>query len=102
MSEIFPQLVYQLGAGGFLGFVVGYSVKKMIKILAIVAGLFTVGLLLLEYVGVINVNYDKLLEMVESLTGTVGQSSDWLAPVLARLPFAGSFVIGAAVGLKVG
>ena len=102
MNEILSQMVYQLGAGGILGFIVGYAIKKVVKILIVVVGLFTLGLFLLEYEGIINVNYDKLLQVVENLTGTLGQTSGWINPILAHLPFAGSFAVGAAVGLKVG
>lgn len=102
MIEILSQVIYQVGAGGALGFIVGYSVKKVGKILAVVAGIFTIILLLLEYQGVINVNYDKFLQMVESLTGSLGQSIGWISPILAHLPFAGSFAVGAVIGLKVG
>jgi uncharacterized membrane protein (Fun14 family) len=102
MSELISPLVYQLGAGGVLGFIVGYAVKKVVKILIVIAGLLTLGLLLLEYQGIINVNYDKLLELVGSYTGGLGESVSWLNPILAYLPFAGSFALGAVVGLKAG
>lgn len=102
MNEIIPQVVYQLGAGGVLGFIVGYSIKKVAKILTVIAGLFTLALLFLEYEGIINVNYDKLLEAVENFTGIREQSSSLINPILAHLPFAGSFAVAAAIGFKVG
>ncbi len=102
MSEILYPMVYQLGAGGILGFFVGYSLKKIGKIIAVVVGLFTLVLLLLEYEGMINVNYDKLLQVVQSILGTFGQSLGWVAPLIAHLPFAGSFLTCAAIGFKVG
>ena len=40
MSEIVLPIVYQLGAGGILGFVVGYAIKKMMKIVAVIIGIF--------------------------------------------------------------
>ena len=33
MSELISPIVYQIGAGGILGFIVGYAVKKLLKIL---------------------------------------------------------------------
>lgn len=102
MSELLSPLIYQLGAGGILGFVVGYAVKKVLKILALIAGFFALVLIYLGYIGIIDVNYDKLIEMVEGLTGNVGAASEWLSPVIASLPFAGSFVVGTALGLKKG
>lgn len=102
MSEIITPLIYQFGTGGILGFVVGYAVKKVTKILAVIAGLLALALLYLGFQGIINVNYDKLSQMVEGFTGNLGQASSFLTPLIANLPFAGSFAVGAAIGLKVG
>lgn len=102
MSEILTPVVYQLGVGGILGFVVGYTIKKLTKIIAVLAGIFALILMYLGYEGIISVNYDKLAEMLEGLLGTAGQASDLLTPIVANLPFAGSFAAGAAIGLKVG
>lgn len=102
MSELISPLIYQLGAGGILGFVVGYAVKKVLKILALIVGFFALVLIYLGYIGIIDVNYDKLIEMVEGLIGNVGAASEWLSLIIASLPFAGSFVVGIVLGLKKG
>ncbi len=102
MEEIFTQVIYQLGSGGALGFIVGYSVKKVAKILAVIAGLFTLALILLQYIGFINIHYDKLLKIVNDFMKNLGQSSDWITPIIANLPFGGSFIVGAALGFKMG
>jgi len=102
MSEILTPIVYQLGIGGIIGFIVGYAIKKLTKILAVLAGLFALALIYLGYQGVINVNYGKLAEIVERSMGNVGQASSWITPIVANLPFAGSFMVGVALGLKVG
>lgn len=102
MSEILLPIAYQLGAGGILGFIVGYAVKKMMKILAVIVGLFTLVLIYLGHVGVINVNYDKLAEAIENMYGSAGGASQWLTPIVANLPFAGTFMVGAAIGFKAG
>ncbi len=102
MSEIITPVVYQLGIGGFLGFFVGYAVKKMTKILAVLIGIGALILIYLGYEGIISINYDKLTELVESLMGSAGQASTMLTPIVANLPFAGSFLAGLAVGVKLG
>jgi len=102
MSEVLTPIAYQLGVGGVLGFFVGYAVKKLTKIVAVLAGILAFILIYLGYQGVININYDKLGEMVGRLLGTAGQTASLLTPIIANLPFAGSFILGAAVGLKVG
>ena len=102
MSEIITPVVYQLGIGGFLGFFVGYAVKKMTKILAVLIGIGALILIYLGYEGIISINYDKLTEMIERIMGTASQASTVLTPIIANLPFAGSFIAGLAVGIKLG
>jgi len=33
------ELIYQLGSGGIFGYILGYAVKKVVKILAVIAAL---------------------------------------------------------------
>ncbi len=102
MSEVLTPIVYQLGVGGVLGFFVGYAVKKITKFIAVLIGLIALFLIYLGYEGVINVNYDNLAQMIENLMGTASQATTTLTPIVANLPFAGSFIAGMAVGLKLG
>jgi len=102
MSEILTPVVYQLGIGGILGFFVGYAIKKLTKLLAVLAGLFALLLIYLGYQGVISVNYGKLAEAVQGAMGSAGQALNWLTPIIANLPFAGSFMAGMVAGLKIG
>jgi len=102
MSEVLTPIVYQLGIGGVLGFFVGYAVKKITKIIAAIIGLIALFFIYLGYEGIINVNYDKLAQMIENLMGTASQATTTLTPIVANLPFAGSFIAGMAVGVKLG
>jgi len=102
VSEILTPLVFQLGAGGIAGFVVGYALKKLAKIVAFILGLFFIALLYLGYTGIINVNYGKLIEAIEGLMRSVAGASSWITAVIAVLPFAATFAVGFGLGLKVG
>jgi len=102
MSEFLTPLVFQLGAGGVAGFVVGYALKKLAKIVAFIAGLFFIVLLYLGYTGIINVNYTGLVNAIEGLMRSLGGASSWITAVISVLPFAATFAVGFAVGLKVG
>jgi len=102
LSELIPPIVYQVGVGGFLGFIVGYAIKKLTKLIAVLVGVFALLLLYLGYEGVISINYDKLVEVLERLIGLASQTPAIIAPIIASLPFAGSFLIGIALGLKIG
>lgn len=102
MSEILTPLVFQLGAGGVAGFMVGYALKKLAKIVAFILGLFFIALLYLGYTGIINVNYGKLIEAIEGLMRSVVGASGWITAVIAVLPFAATFTVGFGLGLKIG
>ncbi len=102
MSEVLTPIAYQLGVGGILGFVVGYAVKKLAKIVAVLAGVLAFVLIYLGYEGVININYSKLAEMIGRVMGIAGQASGFITAVIASLPFVGSFLAGAVLGLKLG
>ena len=102
MSEILTPIAFQLGTGGILGFVVGYALKKLFKIVAVLVGLFAIALIYMGYQGVINVNYGKLAEGVGNLLGNVSSMSGLITSVVVNLPFAGSFLAAMALGLKVG
>ena len=74
----------------------------MTKILAVLIGLGAIILIYLGYEGIISINYDKFAAMIEHLIGTASQASTVLTPIIANLPFAGSFIAGLAVGIKLG
>jgi uncharacterized membrane protein (Fun14 family) len=98
MSEVLPPIAYQLGLGGFGGFLVGYILKKVIKI-AIVIGAVVLVLVYFAYRDVIGVNYN---ELIGSVSGYVGSAWEFLTPLLSNLPFIGSFILGLMLGLKAG
>jgi len=102
MSEIVSPLAFQLGLGGIGGFIVGYAIKKMSKLIIILIGLFIIALLYLGARGVISINFDKLWGALESGLSHLGQAGSWLVGLIAILPFAGSFIVGFVLGFKLG
>jgi len=102
MSELLSPLVYQLGIGGILGFFAGYAIKKLTKLVAAVIGTLALLLIYLGYEGIITINYDVLIEKIQGLLGIVGEAPNMITPIISSLPFAGSFLAGAAIGLKLG
>ena len=101
MSALTP-LVYQLGLVGIGGFIAGYALKKFMKIVAVVIGLFILALVYLGYQGIITINYGELGETVKNGLGLTGQAAEWIVPIIAHLPFAGAFGLGFFLGLKLG
>jgi uncharacterized membrane protein (Fun14 family) len=43
-----------------IGFLIGYAVKKVIRVAVIVTGLFLGGITYFQYQGIINVNWEKI------------------------------------------
>jgi len=101
MSALTP-LLYQIGIGGIGGFIAGYALKKMMKIVAIVIGLFILALVYLGYRGIITINYGELGNGVSGALGLTGQAAELITPIIAHLPFAGAFGLGFFLGLKMG
>jgi uncharacterized membrane protein (Fun14 family) len=54
-----------LGGGFFVGLLIGYALKKVIKLLAIIVGLFLAGLSYLQYHHIANINWNKLQTVSE-------------------------------------
>jgi uncharacterized membrane protein (Fun14 family) len=102
MSEIVSPLAFQLGVGGVGGFIVGYALKKLSKLILVLIGLFVLALIYLSTQGVININYDSLWNALSGLIGIGGSVFSWLIGVISLLPFAASFVAGFLLGLKLG
>jgi uncharacterized membrane protein (Fun14 family) len=102
MSEIASPLVFQLGTGAIGGFVVGYAVKKIAKLIAILIGIFILALIYLSSQGILAVNYERLSTAVSGWLRGAGEAFGWLTPLVAHLPFAGSFLIGFFLGFKMG
>jgi uncharacterized membrane protein (Fun14 family) len=102
MSEFISPLAFQLGVGGVGGFVVGFAIKKLSKLVLVLIGLFLLALIYLGARGIININYDTLWSGLSSLLGLAGSAFSWLVGVISLLPFAGSFLVGFLLGLKLG
>ena len=102
MVEVLTPLLTQLGVGGIAGLCVGYALKKIGKLVAIILGIAFIGLELLAYYGIININYTALSDWANGVIGQVGIAEGVLTTIIGNLPFAASFLGGFALGLKIG
>ena len=107
-----------IGGGFFIGILIGYALKKVIKLLAIVVGLFLAGLAYLQYHQIANVNWNKLQQVSEGTIATLSNaiiqiqsSSDGhaaaatassLAMTSFGIPFTGSMSAGFTIGFMKG
>lgn len=58
----------------FVGLLVGYALKKIIKIVAIITGVFLVGLAYLQYHQIININWNKLQQVSEDASTSLSNA----------------------------
>jgi uncharacterized membrane protein (Fun14 family) len=121
----FSPLLTTVGFGGLVGFLIGFVIKKLFKILAIIAGVFFAVLIYLGEQGIVNVNWDKLQGISQGVLSTVtntitnstvsrevgespAASSSSLLPTttmtLTNLgtPLTGSAALGFAIGIMKG
>jgi uncharacterized membrane protein (Fun14 family) len=102
MSALLPSVVYQLGMGGIGGFIVGYTIKKISKLIVVLMGLVIILLLYLGTSGVISINYEELWNALAHSLGFASQAATWLVGLISLLPFMGSFLAGFLLGFKLG
>jgi uncharacterized membrane protein (Fun14 family) len=102
MSELFPSLGYQLGIGAVGGFIVGYAVKKISKLIAIMVGLFLIALIYLGTQGIISINYEALWKALANALGMAESAFSWVVGIISLLPFAAGFIAAFLLGFKIG
>jgi uncharacterized membrane protein (Fun14 family) len=108
-------LATSIGMGGGVGFLLGYAIKKVIKIVIVLAGLSIAALSYLQIQGVIAINWDKLDGLtrgtMSGLGNTTGQFSSLLpgfgdhiltAVSNSGIPITGGLAAGFAFGLSRG
>jgi uncharacterized membrane protein (Fun14 family) len=94
MSEVLTPIVYQLGTGGIGGFLLGYLIKKVLKIALMIGG-FALVFFYFAFAQVIEVNYAQLLARVGEIATIASQ---YLSPLLSNIPFSGSLIMGVLAG----
>jgi len=63
-----------IGGGLFIGLLIGYALKKIVKLVAVVVGLFFAGIAYLQY-EVINVNWTKLQAVSQNTVSTIANAT---------------------------
>jgi uncharacterized membrane protein (Fun14 family) len=62
--------------GGFLaGILIGYALKKVVKLIAIVLGLYFAGLTYLQYQQILNINWNKLQIVSQNTLSTLANAA---------------------------
>ena len=69
--ESFGPTVATMGSSFFVGILIGYALKKVIKLLAVIVGLFLAGLAYLQSQQIASINWNKLQQISESAITTL-------------------------------
>lgn len=99
LSESFTHILFQLCIGGIGGFLIGYAMRKVIKV-ALIVGVVVFSLIFLAYTDVINVDYSGLSETASSFVNAVNPALNLLTPLFAHIPFIVSLVFGLFLGFR--
>ena len=99
-----------LGGGFFGGWLLGYALKKVIKLISIVMGLFFAALTYLQYQQIVNVDWNRLETISELTAQTITNSTNDGIPQIVSsqileslgLPLTGGMTFGFALGFMKG
>jgi uncharacterized membrane protein (Fun14 family) len=116
--ESFIPTAATLGGGFFVGILIGYALKKLIKLLAVIVGLFLAGLAYLQYHQIANINWNKLQTVSEGAITTLSNltmqipiisgdnhaaaTASSLAMTSFGIPLTGSMSAGFTIGFMKG
>jgi uncharacterized membrane protein (Fun14 family) len=110
-TDTLTSISTSIGGGFFAGLLIGYALKKVIKMLAIVVGLFLAGLALLQYQQIATIHWHKVEGAITKLaatvttTSTINDNSNVAALVMMSnfgIPLTSSMSIGFTIGFMKG
>jgi uncharacterized membrane protein (Fun14 family) len=95
------------GGGFFGGLLLSYALKKVVKLIAVVVGLFIAGLAYLQYQQIASVNWDKVEGTISTIanatTNTLNHYNiETLAATNIGIPLTSGMSAGFAIGFMKG
>ena len=97
-----------IGGGFFGGFLIGYALRKVVKLIAVVVGLFIAGLAYLQYQQIASFNWDKIEGTISTIANTTSTNTfnnyniETLATTNLGIPLTSSMSAGFAIGFMKG
>jgi uncharacterized membrane protein (Fun14 family) len=106
LESVYPT-IFSMGSGGIIGFLAGYAIKRVMKILAIVVGAFFAALIYLQSQALITINWDKLQATSQSAVTTIANSLTDTGQIsiitgVLGVPMTSGLAAGFTVGLMKG
>lgn len=96
-----------IGGGFIAGLVTGWALKKVIKLAAVVVGLFLGALIYLQSQTILNINWNNLQSVSETTLSTIGNSitnTGEISNIMGNvgIPLTGSLSAGFVIGFLKG
>ena len=103
LEAVAPTL-FTIGSGGLIGFLTGFALKRIFKILAVIVGIFFAALMYFQSQNLISVNWDKIQSMPQGLMSTLAHSltdTGQISTIAGNLgiPLTGGLAAGFALGV---
>jgi uncharacterized membrane protein (Fun14 family) len=70
-SDVISSISAIVGGGFFGGLLFGYAIKKVVKLIAVIAGLFLAGLAYLQYQQIASFNWNKIEVLASTALGNI-------------------------------
>jgi uncharacterized membrane protein (Fun14 family) len=98
-----------LSGGFFAGILLGYALKKVVKVFAVVVGLFLAGLAFMQYRQIVAINWNKIegtiTAVADTVTSTINDNSNVTTLAMMSnfgIPLTSSMSIGFTIGFMKG
>ena len=107
-SEVITSVAATVGGGFFAGLLFGYAIKRVVKLIAVIAGLFIAGLAYLQYQQIASFDWNRVEVLAITALGDVtthistNQDLETLAMSNFGIPLSGSMSAGFTVGFMKG
>jgi uncharacterized membrane protein (Fun14 family) len=107
-ADVFTSISATIGGGFIGGLILGYALKKVVKLIAVIVGLFIVGLVYLQHQQIAYFDWDRIERMVTTtfgnVTSQISSNQDISSFAFANLgiPLTSGMSAGFAVGFMKG
>jgi uncharacterized membrane protein (Fun14 family) len=107
-TEVISATAATVGGGFLRGLLFGYAIKKVVKLIVVIAGLFIAGLAYLQYQQIACFDWNRIEAIARAALGNVtahisnNQDAATLAMSNFGIPLTGSMSAGFAVGFMNG
>jgi uncharacterized membrane protein (Fun14 family) len=102
-TDVITSITATIGGGFAGGVLLGYAIKKIVKLIAVIVGLFIAGLAYLQYQQIASFNWDKIEGTITSLANTTANTfNDYSIETQGLTNFGIPLTSGMSAGFAIG